>query len=245
MSQTMLLTKRLSTFLNNNTTPQIHTLLLITPVGKLLSSASPSPTSILRTQSTLACSLWNLYNPYVPNTANLVSAALPQDSDPNTSSDARIRNGAAAGKDVNCIVIQLEHGIMVIRALKCGLLFVAIGHSSSSAQMQPPHSPQSHYQQSFVASHSPPPSSPDPQAESHHDAHENPILLQLPIQTSSGPGAGGGSGSAAPSEAGSTITNASIGSPATIFGMKRQTEELAKWLDGKLEGFKLSPPEGR
>ncbi|RFU32772.1 hypothetical protein B7463_g3539, partial [Scytalidium lignicola] len=244
----MLLTKRLSTFLNNNTTPQIHTLLLITPIGKLLSSASPSPASVLRTQSTLACSLWNLYSPYQPSTANLVSAALPQDPDQNSGDGGRIRSGSL-GKDINCIVIQLEHGIMVIRALKCGLLFAAIGHSSSSAQMQPPHSPQSHYQQSFVASsHSPPPSSPDPQTESHHEAHENPLLLQLPIQTSSGVGAGvggGGGGSTAPSEAGSTITNASIGSPATIFGMKRQTEELAKWLDGKLEGFKLSPSEGR
>lgn len=235
MAQTMLLTKRLSTFLHNNTTPQIHTLLLITPVGKLLSSASPSPASILRTQSTLACSLWNLYSPFQNTTANLVSAAVPQSDGQRGGGSA---GNASSGKDINSIVIQLEHGIMVIRALKCGLLFVAIGHSSSSAQTQPPHSPQSHYQQ-FSVPHSPQPSSPDPQSEAHHDPHENPLLLQLPIQTPTG------SGSAPPSEAGSTITNASSGSPATIFGMKRQAEELAKWLDGKLEGFKLSPSEGR
>jgi hypothetical protein len=50
-----------------------------------------------------------------------------------------------------------------------------------------------------------------------------------------------GSGSGAPSEAGSVRSTRT----ASIMGVKRQAEEVGRWLDGQLEGFQLSSAEGR
>ncbi|EHK97276.1 hypothetical protein M7I_7006 [Glarea lozoyensis 74030] len=59
----MLLTTPLTTFLSHNTTPQLPTLLLLTPSGLVLSSASPLPASLLRTQATAASTLPVLIRP--------------------------------------------------------------------------------------------------------------------------------------------------------------------------------------
>ncbi|POS86103.1 hypothetical protein EPUL_002529 [Erysiphe pulchra] len=111
MPQTMLLTKNLTDFLSKNTNPTIPTLLLVSPAGKLLSSSSSLPASRLRTQATLSHSLWTLYFPSV----GFISAALPASE-----------QEAADKHELSVITIQLTHGLMIIRALKCGLLFVAI-----------------------------------------------------------------------------------------------------------------------
>ncbi|KAG9241259.1 hypothetical protein BJ878DRAFT_483111 [Calycina marina] len=112
MSQTMLLSKRLTTLLTSSTTPQLHTLLLLSLNGKLLSSASPSMASVLRTQATLAVTLWSSYQ------------SLPL---PNTSNASRMSGNGDA--ETNMITIQLEQGVMCIRLLTPGLLFVAIGEN--------------------------------------------------------------------------------------------------------------------
>lgn len=121
---------------------------------------------------------------------------------------------------------------MVIRALACGLLFVAIGPttpgSSSSAQPSP-HLLQAHHA-SLAAATSPPSS---PPARSEETIRERDMS--------------GGSlralGSAAPSETGSAgSTGTRTGS---IMGIRRQAEEVGKWLDGQLGGFALSSGEGR
>lgn len=53
-----------------------------------------------------------------------------------------------------------------------------------------------------------------------------------------------GMGSGAPSEAGSIAT--SMGSvSANIMALKRQTEQLGKWLNGALDGFTLSSSDLR
>lgn len=111
MPQTMLFTKNLTEFLSKNTNPTLPTLLLVSPAGKLLSSSSTLPASRLRTQATLSHSLWTLYFPSV----SFISAALPASE-----------QEAADKHELSTITIQLTHGLMIIRALKCGLLFVAI-----------------------------------------------------------------------------------------------------------------------
>ncbi len=131
----MLLTKPLSTFLNANRSPHIHTLLLITPTGKLLSSSSSVPASLLRNQATIACSVWELYGPIT--SAGTISASLPPN--PASSSDDEDNNAhQSSDPSVSSILIQLETGTMVIRALRCSLLFVVIGPcplaSSTSAR---------------------------------------------------------------------------------------------------------------
>jgi hypothetical protein len=230
----MLLTKRLTTFLSQNTSPQLPTLLLISPTGKLLSSSSPLPASTLRTQATLACSLWNLYQPSAPS---LITSALPrtaQQSDarnhPRLSESTTSSTTTAAESELSIMTIQLSHGIMVIRALACGLLFVAIGPSSSGSSAQlSPHLLQGHH--ASLESQTSPSSSPPTRSED--TAREREIS--------------GGSfqamGVTTPSEAGS------VGSSGTrtgsIMGMRRQAEEVAKWLDGQLEGFALGSGEVR
>jgi hypothetical protein len=125
---------------------------------------------------------------------------------------------------------------MVIRALGCGLLFVAIGPSSPSVSSPYPssHTPHVH----SLSSHTSPPSSPPPHGEIH--GYEG-IGAHTERDTSGGSLAGLGSG--APSETGS------IGSTGTrtgsIMGVKRQAEEVGRWLDVQLEGFTLSSAEGR
>jgi hypothetical protein len=210
MSQTMLLTKPLSTFLSTNTTPQLPTLLLLSPTGKLLSSSSPSPASTLRTQATLACSLWTLYHPF-QSSVSLVSASLP------TSPNNQHQNLADA--DLNALTIQLEFGVMCIRALTSGLLFVAIGPDPSSAQS--PY-PSSQYLQHLTSVSS----SPNAQLDREREGGS-----QLKLEDV---GSGG-------SEAGSIGTERSVG--ASIWGVRRQAEDVGRFLEGALQGFVLSSVE--
>ena len=205
MSQTMLLTKPLSTFLAAHTTPQLHTLLLLSPTGKVLSSSSASPASTLRTQATLACSLWTLYHPFPSTTFPLVASSLPTSNPLPQSSN----------QDLNSITIQLEFGIMCIRALKSGLLFVAIGPSPSSSTQH----------QQIGSRHTSPPSSPSALEREHGS--------QLSLQ---------GEMSGAVSEAGSMGTERSVVG-ASIWGIRRQAEDLGRRLEGRLEGFGLSAGE--
>ncbi|KAF4617046.1 hypothetical protein G7Y89_g15102 [Cudoniella acicularis] len=223
----MLLTKPLTTFLSQNTSPQLPTLLLISPDGKLLSSSSPLSASTLRTQSTVACTLWNLYNPS-QNSNNQISAALGVASQ--TTSQLPT-SSTSNSNDLSSITIQLSQGIMVIRALSCGLLFVAIGPTITASTSTSPF-PSSHAL--LASAHTSPPSS--PQAQENHE----------PLGERSLSGGSLAVGSGTPSESGSvgsSVTGART--QATILGIKRQADEVGRWLEGQLKGFKLSSEEER
>jgi hypothetical protein len=121
---------------------------------------------------------------------------------------------------------------MVIQSLSCGLLFVAIGPSISpvaapnSQFLVPPH---------IASSHTSPQASPP----THHDGHEG-----LGERVVSGGSLAVGSG--APSEVGSvgsSVTGART--QASILGIKRQAEEIGKWLENSLQGLVLSAGESR
>ena len=71
----LLLTKRLTSFLRSNLSPQLHTALLTTLSGKLLAHASSQPVSTLRTQCTIAASIWAVYA--APAATAALSDALP------------------------------------------------------------------------------------------------------------------------------------------------------------------------
>lgn len=234
----MLLTKPLTTFLNANRTAQLQTLAIITPAGKVLASSSSSPAPVLRAQATLACSLWALYSPLAANST--FSSALPApvdqpeagaESDSSSSSTQHLHGPRTADPDINSILIQLEHGNMLLRALRCGLIFVAVAPPSSIA----------------AASH-PSTSSPRPTAARLDLSH-------LSISATSTPSSrgdsfinseprtesqlGGGVLSSAASDAGSSVTGGG-GGGASMRVLKRQTEELARWLEDELDGFSLS-----
>jgi hypothetical protein len=220
MSKTMLLTKRLTTFLSQSTTPQLQTLLLLSPTGKLLCSSSPSPASTLRTQATLACSLWNLYHPFNTNTSSLVTSSLPPSPTAYENRDS--------DKDLSCITIQLEYGIMCIRALSSGLLFVAIGPSNvfPSPFPYPQHL---NVPRHIGSNYTSPPSSPAP--------HEGDVHGGLATLHAEGTISGAGS------EVGSVGTERGAG--ASIWGVRKRAAEVSQLLEGRLEGFQLSSGDWR
>lgn len=229
MSQTMLLTKPLTTFLSQNTSPQLPTLLLVSPDGKLLSSSSPLPAALLRTQSTVASTLWNLYNPF-QSTNNLISSALPQSKD--ASSEAASRDN-----DLNSITIQLSHGIMVLRSLSCGLLFVAIGpiNTPSTSASSANHNLHTLLTPHLSSAPTSPPSSPPTNYDGNHHSVER-VSSGTHISI----------GSRAPSITGSIGSSVTGGrTQASILGVKRQADEVGRWLENQLKGFVLSSAEFR
>ncbi|RKF74253.1 hypothetical protein GcM1_240057 [Golovinomyces cichoracearum] len=126
MKQTMLLTKNLTEFLSQNTGPVIPTMLLLSPAGKLLASSSPLPASRLRTQATLAYSLWTIYLPSISS----ISAALPPTMAEVSSFEIdSSSHRTTAQQQLSTITIQLTNGLMMIRALDCDLLYVALNIS--------------------------------------------------------------------------------------------------------------------
>ncbi|GKT86197.1 hypothetical protein Ct61P_04047 [Colletotrichum tofieldiae] len=144
----LLLTKRLTAFLASNLNAHLHTALLATPSGRLLAHASPEPVSLLRTQSTVASSLFALHAstaPDIPDALpNSSSSPPPPPSAPanntNAATSGNAPGGAAeggGGKPLT-ITVQLAAGVVVIRRLKCGLLFVCIG---PLAETMDPHAP--------------------------------------------------------------------------------------------------------
>ncbi|KAI1871302.1 uncharacterized protein JN550_004747 [Neoarthrinium moseri] len=219
----LLLTKRLTSFLRSNLSPQIHTALLTTLSGKLLSHASTHPVSTLRTQCTVAASVWGIYA--ASGTATAVSDALP----PAPAGTAR-----GGSKSTAAVTIQLSGGVLVVRKLRCGLLFVCIGPAPDGAstgadqQNQPAWSAVGGAQQSQVVQ------APQPQ---HHSSRE---------ETHSSPPLGSPSEvesvvSAAPTT--TSVTTTGSVSAGAVVQMRRQAEELARWLDDKL-GSLAVPEEG-
>lgn len=240
MAQTMLLTKRLTAFLSQNTTPQVPTLLLISPTGKLLASASSTPTSKLRTQSTLACTLWNLYQPYQNVESHVLTDALDTEDETHgksTSNGDPVPTISKRGEEEDpcSITIQLTEGVMVIRGLKCQLLFVAIGTTPST---QYPTSPKLHAQAQHLSSSSfgSPPASPAPGQYEGQDSLS--VAGQKDNLGSSYHGSTG------VSEVGS-VNSTARKLQANVLLIKRQADEVGKWLEKSLEGFQLSTGEVR
>jgi hypothetical protein len=235
----MLLTKPLTTFLARNTSPQLPTLLLISPNGKLLSSSSPLSASVLRTQSTVACTLWNLYHPFQLEHGNLVASALASPATTQGPRSTAVTGATTVNdKELGSITIQLSHGIMVIRALSCGLLFVAIGPTIIPSAPTSSPFPNLHtlVSPNIPSSHTSPPSSPP----AHYDGHDGIAERDIAPSTIAAIGSG------APSEAGSVGSSVTGGrTQASILGVKRQADEVGRWLEDKLRGFVLNSAEGR
>ncbi|KAK2031211.1 hypothetical protein LX32DRAFT_637528 [Colletotrichum zoysiae] len=245
----LLLTKRLTAFLAANLNAHLHTALLATPSGRLLAHASPEPVSLLRTQATVASSLFALHTSTAPD----IPEALPNSSSsppppPQSSANNNSNNntgttaggGAAAGTATAAegtgkpltITVQLASGVVVIRRLKCGLLFVCIGPLAESID----------------------PNAPEPA----HGLHTQQQQQQQHQQHPNGGGGGGGGVTpalvpASPSEADSvlsvgaqtTASLASVGSVNTagVVVLRRHAEDLARWLDDKLGSLRV-PEEG-
>ncbi|KAH6647620.1 hypothetical protein BKA67DRAFT_539470 [Truncatella angustata] len=206
----LLLTKRLTGFLRSNLSPQIHTALLTTLSGKLLAHASAHPVSTLRTQCTVAASVWSIYSSGPP-----ANDALPQ------SAARGSRNGTE--NKPTAVTIQLSAGVLVVRKLRCGLLFVCIGPAPDGTSAPASDQSQSHAQgapqQSLAV-----PGSQQSQPGAAGDTHSSPPLGS-PSEVAS-------VASAAPTM-NSVATTGTVTTGAVVL-MRRQAEDLARWLDDKL-----------
>ncbi|KAI0849816.1 hypothetical protein F5Y00DRAFT_234920 [Daldinia vernicosa] len=212
----LLLTKRLTAFLSANLGPQVHTAVLTTLSGKLLAHASPHPVGTLRTQCTVAASVWALYS-----TPETVAEALPQSQ----SSQSTSCPSSPSSLTPSAVTIQLVAGVMVIRRLRCGLLFVCIGPSAGAgvegagggdyvthtpARTVPSAQQQQQQQQQQANSNEPHPATP----------------LGSPSEVESVVSAGAATTA-------SVATTTSVAATAVV-ATRRQAEELARWLDDKL-----------
>ncbi|KAJ4250438.1 hypothetical protein NW757_007270 [Fusarium falciforme] len=142
----LLLTKRLTAFLHANQTAQLPTLLLTSPHGKLLAHASHQPVSVLRTHATVAASLLAIHSTSAPALASALPGSRtpdpigssPPDEDDEGDTDRLSQSQqleshpSARGRGIKpaTVTVQLTSGTVVIRRLKCGLLFVCVGPAS-------------------------------------------------------------------------------------------------------------------
>ncbi|KAK0385365.1 hypothetical protein NLU13_7841 [Sarocladium strictum] len=244
----LLLTKRLTSFLHASASPSLPTLLLTTPSGKLLAHASPRPVSTLRTHATVAASLFAIHTSSSVSLPTALPGSAPDDSfhtsdeeDVSGSEDeeeegARGRDGNGRGRKKKkpemtkpvTITVQLSGGVVVIKRLKCGLLFVCIGPPiAGSDQHAHPHTtPDLHHPQ--LTQHLDTSTPPDP----HHLAPASANVLVGSPSAESLTSTGG-------------QTNASLESvgAASAAAMRRHAAELARWLDEKL-GTLSVPEEG-
>jgi hypothetical protein len=226
----LLLTKRLTTFLHANQSPQLPTLLLTTSHGKLLAHASPHPVALLRTHATVAASLFAIHTSSsvaVPSALPGADTPEPMPPAPGAGEDAaddeegediaggelspqgRSSRGRTTPVKPVTITVQLSGGTVVIRRLKCGLLFVCIGPAAGEQE--------------------------------NHAAHPH-----QPSESAEPPSQGPGS----PSEVESLIsvggqTTASLESTAAAaaVSLRRHAADLSRWLDDKLGTLKV-PEEG-
>lgn len=271
----LLLTKRLTSFLQLNLSQQITTLLLLSPDGKLLAYASqpPIPVATLRTQSTVAASLYTIHsNGADPDT---IDAALPPGSRARRTSRGSSSSSRSDGP--LAVTIQLESGtVLVIRRLRCGMLFVCMGlPAGHDAQGSRPAT--QHQQGNLHAQAQGGQASQQPQSTSQQNLHPQQTEDDTAIggaganghtPTSSPPPPPTTSGSTAAAQPslsaqplGSPPETASIRSAGTgasaassssaVFGAgtagvvatRRHAEELARWLDDKLGALDV-PDDG-
>ncbi|KAI2628842.1 hypothetical protein GGR54DRAFT_366796 [Hypoxylon sp. NC1633] len=199
----LLLTKRLTAFLSSNLSPQIHTAVLTTLSGKLLSHASPHSVGTLRTQCTVAASIWALYS--TPAASETVAEALPT-----SSSSSSTATHTAPAPAPSAVTIQLTGGIMVIRYLRCGLLFVCIGPAGEGTDPNP---------------NTQAPGRPVPAPQGAGEPHAStPLGSPSEVESVTSVGA---------ATTASIATTASVAASAAV-ATRRQAEELARWLDDKL-----------
>ncbi|KAI0887953.1 uncharacterized protein GGS22DRAFT_154647 [Annulohypoxylon maeteangense] len=244
----LLLTKRLTAFLSSNLSPQIHTAALTTLSGKLLAHASPHPVGTLRTQCTVAASIWALYA--AGETYTVIEALPPAHT--GLESDFTLPPTPTP----NAVTIQLTGGVMVIRHLRCGLLFVCIGPlgedarpSTSTSYRNPPTShSNSNLNPNSAATNFGPSLSPQTPSHGHSSSHPHTPQSQgrpMPSTPStSGHEAHPQTPLGSPSEVASVAsagaaTTASVATTTSVaasavMATRRQAEELARWLDDKL-----------
>lgn len=218
----LLLTKRLTSFLARNLTPTLNTLLLLTPDGKLLAYASnPSlPVTTLRTHGTVAASLYAIHTSGTDR--ETVRAALGRRPDrPDGNDDVPL-----------AVTIQLETGVvLVIRRLRCAMLFVAMGPAPPTSTDSPSRPQTQHQQQAHLQPLAGAIAGTAAAAAAHANGGQSPPTSSSQTEHAE---------VASILSAGTGVSSTTAGS-AGVMATRRHAEELARWLDEKLGGLHLPP----
>ncbi|KAG6204533.1 hypothetical protein E4U35_003324 [Claviceps purpurea] len=263
----LLLTKRLSAFLKAKQNPQLPTLLLTTPQGKIVAYASPRPVAILRTHATVAASLVAIHtsssvevSSAFPSSGNSDLSSNPptpgadddDDDSGNEDDDTPKSHEESASKKTNArkkaaplippaiITVQLSDGTVVIRRLKCGLLLICVGPSVQDPQ----HDAKSDQKDAKSIQQD---TQSDRQDARSIQQDKNVVAQDEQLDKSDE------NGSDDPTSSPSAASAISVGSaesqttrksvdsagPITIITMRRRAADLAYWLDEKLATLKV------
>ncbi|KAJ9133068.1 hypothetical protein NKR23_g10971 [Pleurostoma richardsiae] len=260
----LLLTKRLTSFLRANLSAQLTSALLLTPTGKILSYAcSPAaqlPVSVLRTQATVASSLWAIHAGRAGRRAvdaalgggSSSSSASPPGEPDNGGGGGGNENGRAATREASggydgpsAVTIQLESGnVVVMRRLRCGMLFVCFGPVDAQGDQHQHPAPETN---GHGHSHLPPAAAAPP-ASNHHAAPAgstppigSPSEAASVLSVATGVATVGSAATATTTA--SSAGAAAAAATAAVVAMRRHVEELARWLDDRL-GMLSMPEEG-
>ncbi|KAK0668495.1 hypothetical protein QBC41DRAFT_347204 [Cercophora samala] len=231
----LLLTKRVTAFLRANLSPSITTAMLTTPAGNLLSHSSPLPASALRRQCAVAASIWA-----VQSSSSSSSSPFPSSSS-SPSSPRRHQSSSSHRKTHHhhhhhppSLTVQLDSGLVfIIRRLKCGMLFVCMGPGQSPPQ-----------QQSLSAAMEPGEARQgEGEREREREREGGPTPIGSPSTSSEVGRASVVSAGTTSNQTVTSQTSTATVSSAGVVMMRRQVEELARWLDERLGGLCI-PEEG-
>ncbi|KAK4145202.1 uncharacterized protein C8A04DRAFT_10821 [Dichotomopilus funicola] len=211
----LLLTKRVTAFLRANLSPHIHSAMLTSPAGSLLAHASNLPSSALRRQAAVAASLFQ------------GPSDTPATSTTNTPAPGGSVRSRKSGKHASpSVTVHLDNGaVFVIRRLRCGMLFICMGGTEgpTASGRVTPTGPAAHHNRRNTTDAHPP----------QDDDQDTPLTSILSSHTTG----------AASTTTSSTSATATTPTAAAASLMRRQVDELARWLDERLGGLSV-PEEG-
>lgn len=221
-------TKRVTAFLRANLSDLIRAAVLTTPSGSLLVHASNLPASILRRQCAVAASLWALHHP-APRLFSDSHSSSNSSSPVPSSSTASLRSSRGA---FPAVTVQLDSGVVfVIRQLQCGILLICMGGE------EPPRTPTQSVNGASSASLASQDRYLDEDISPTASGLASPGTLSSHITPLPSPSAQSLHSTATSSTA---IAPAPVGlSQASVKALRRQVEELGRWLDPRLGALSI------
>ncbi|KAK0641068.1 hypothetical protein B0T16DRAFT_448618 [Cercophora newfieldiana] len=229
----LLLTKRVTAFLRANLSDLLRAAVLTTPAGNLLVHASNLPASILRRQCAVAASLWSMHSP-PPS-----GGATHNGAEGSSSGSSPAPSGSTTTVPSPAVTVQLDSGaVFVIRQLQCGMLFICMGGEEGAATSSAAGGSTSAAASAATSDNAGEDLGPGSGSSSATAPGTGNMGGTSPLASPSevdSVHSSGTAGAATTASQGTAGTSAAGGlSPASVLALRRQVEELARWLDARL-----------
>ncbi|KAI9826546.1 MAG: hypothetical protein M1832_006142 [Thelocarpon impressellum] len=217
----MLKTKNLNKLLSQNTSAAATALLVLTPAGTLLAYSTPAaPPTTLRSQATLAATIWASYSAHAASTLPAALLATGGGGGP----------GGEGTRGLRTLDLELASALLSLRRLHSGLLLCLLGPAA-----RPPPPPPTRRPASPTAA---------PETASPRSSTPTPPLAS---SAPSAPSASPPQAQARPLETDeSSARDMDAGvergaERADIALLRARGKTLAEWLDRELEAFVMPP----